>query len=503
MATRFEIHPSIGIARVGTSVAGFVGPEPDAPAPASYRDDEGALLRQAARFRVFACERDDGDALISAREVTPDDGTISWTVHLANRKAASDKFLGKPRNPGHDPADLVIDPGPRTLTGTGGSARFDTGRFRNTPVFLGEIATGADGRLLVLGGHGDAGSEPQTDIRHFANNPNWWDDTADGPVRAVVRTADGTDHPVVPAWVIVGPPDFAPPIINFVTLYDVARDVAVERGWLRLPDRPSFTRDVYPILSRPYGYSWVSELAVREHRRWGPTSSQWPRLADPALDARKRQALLRALRKPGDPAGPGRMPKLHDETMRNVLPPSATQYEILSRWAAGNFIGDWGEQGDNGELLPDALDRVALQAGSGGAFFPGIEAGSVVAQQLSYSEPFRLDAATLVPGAVTESCAVPWQADFFECTQQNDAAAEQQGGQVPRGWWPSQRPDHVHRDPADVAGEQIDWVRGIGTTAGMVTDWHRLGVVAERTDPSGLPVFVETERRLPEPDTPT
>src|SRR6185312_8143690 len=102
MAIRFEVHPSIGIARVGTSVAWFVGPEPGQPAPLTYRDDEGALLRQAARFRVFACERDDRNALISAREVTLDDGMIAWTVHLVNRKAASGKFNGVQRNPGQD-----------------------------------------------------------------------------------------------------------------------------------------------------------------------------------------------------------------------------------------------------------------------------------------------------------------------------------------------------------------------------------------------------------------
>src|SRR6185369_3243625 len=375
---------------------------------------------------------------------------IAWTVHLVNRKAVSAKFNGVQRNPGQDPDGLIIDPGPRTVTGPGQSARFDTGRFKNTPVFVGELSTGDDGRLHVLGGHGAAGSEPETDIEDFANNSNWWDDTSDGPVRAVIRTADGAEHEAVPAWVIVGPPDFAPPILNFVTLYDVARDAAVERDWLRLPERPSFTRDVYPILSRPYGYSWVSELAVREHRNWGPSSSRWALLADPTGDPEKRHHLLAALRKPGNPAGPGRMPRLNDHTQRNVLPPSATQYEILSRWAAGSFVADWGQDADAGELLPDALDRVALQAVSGGAFFPGIETGAVVTEKASYSEPFRFDADTLAPGAVTESCAVPWQADFLACREQNG-----------RGWWPSQRPDHVYRDVAEVGADQVDWVRGI------------------------------------------
>jgi len=182
------------------------------------------------------------------------------------------------------------------------------------------------------------------------------------------------------------------------------------------------------------------------------------------------------------------MPRLNDHTQRNVLPPSATQYEILSRWAAGSFVADWGQDADAGELLPDALDRVALQAGSGGAFFPGIETGAVVTEKASYSEPFRFDADTLAPGAVTESCAVPWQADFLACREQNG-----------RGWWPSQRPDHVYRDVAEVGADQVDWVRGISTVAEMVDNWDQLGIVVEKTDPSSKSVFVETQRRLPEP----
>ena len=79
MGTTFEIHPSIGFARVGTSVQHFVGPEPDAEPPNRYRDATGELLRQAARFRVFECERDDHNVLLGCGEVTPDLGTIEWT----------------------------------------------------------------------------------------------------------------------------------------------------------------------------------------------------------------------------------------------------------------------------------------------------------------------------------------------------------------------------------------------------------------------------------------
>jgi hypothetical protein len=54
---RAAIHPAIGVARVGNSNADpFVGPEVIEPAPEKpgfYRDAEGALRRQAARFRIY------------------------------------------------------------------------------------------------------------------------------------------------------------------------------------------------------------------------------------------------------------------------------------------------------------------------------------------------------------------------------------------------------------------------------------------------------------------
>jgi hypothetical protein len=124
VTTRFEIHPSVGIARVGTSEKSFIGPEPGQPPPVSNRDEEGALLRQTARLRVFECERDDHHRLVSAGEVTPDDGAITRTVHLVNRKATG-KFDGVQRNADDpDPSQLVIDPGPRSVTGPGQRARF-------------------------------------------------------------------------------------------------------------------------------------------------------------------------------------------------------------------------------------------------------------------------------------------------------------------------------------------------------------------------------------------
>ena len=82
-STTFEIHPAIGVARVGSSriesaEGYFIGPEPDGSPPAGYRDPAGDLKRQAARFRVFECRRDERNRLLGATEVTLDTLAIAW-----------------------------------------------------------------------------------------------------------------------------------------------------------------------------------------------------------------------------------------------------------------------------------------------------------------------------------------------------------------------------------------------------------------------------------------
>ncbi|HEY5853555.1 MAG TPA: LodA/GoxA family CTQ-dependent oxidase [Aldersonia sp.] len=519
MTTTYEIHPGIGIARVGTSRSHhFVGPEPDTPPPSTYRDDQGELLRQAARFRVFECERDDRNTLLDAREVTPDLGTVTWTVHLANRKAAGQVFPPpdppvppeqRLRNRGQARAELTIDPGPRTVDGPNRAAPFDTGKFKQEKVFLGEVRTDGDGRLLVLGGFGRSDSVPAgipvgPPRGSFANNDDWFDDVSDGPVRAVVTTADGTTHQAKPSWVIVSPPDFAPGIPNFVTMYDVARNAAFERNWLTVPETPSFTRDIYPLLSRPHAYSWVSGRAGLMHgsERWAPSAPLWKTLADPATALSMRRRLADRLRDPHarPPSDLGTMPRMHDDTNDpgEVLPPTRVQYLILDKWVAGHFVNDWPEERHPGELLPDALDRAALQGCSGGAFYPGIEAGRIMADADRYSEPYRLDADALEPGAITEGNALPWQADFHLCRDDSPNPPKADEDEPYLAWWPAQRPDMVFVDLASFdSGQREYWARGVDDMADMVRDWHRLGVVAERPGADGRPVYLETERRLP------
>jgi hypothetical protein len=277
-----------------------------------------------------------------------------------------------------------------------------------------------------------------------------------------------------------------------VTLYDVAFQAAVERGWLTVPETPSFARHIMPILSRAVGYTWVIQLAQAGHgpgRRGDFTAeSRLGRLADPTAPKALREAVIDRLRDPNDlnaTVEPGLMPRLSDETnSENVLTPTKSQYEMLRSWVAGAFVNDLGMPSAP-ESLPDALDRLALEACAGGPFFPGIEVGPIMGEAACYTSPFRLDATKLRPGEATQGNAVPWQADFLLCRFSDHRQL---------GWWPAQRPDKVL---VDVASGRIErWQRGVEKFADMVEHWHRLGVVVPAPGPDGRPVFVESERLL-------
>jgi hypothetical protein len=460
---------------------------------------------------VFQCDRTDDGALRSATEVDATSGaTVVWTVHLANRKGAAPNFAkpgGGRRNgaTGDDAADadLIIDPGPRQCAGVSAPpVSFETGAFMNTPVVLGDIRTDAQGRLVVCGGNGISDSvpaqpNPGRPIQGFADSDGWYDDVADGPVAAVVTLSDGREVRPETAWVIVGPPDFAPEIRNLVTLYDVAFDVAVSQGALARPAKPSFTHHIQPILERAVGYQWVNRFAVGGHsgNRPGNFAFDWPRLADPANPPAEAAVVLERLRDATqnpvpDPAEPNArlwMPRLHDENNdEHVLPVTASQYTFLKQWADGDFIGDLNAPPPV-ELLPDALDRMALQGCSGGAFFPGIEAGSIMKDPVTYRAPFRLNANRFKPGEITAGNALPWQADFHACAWEASSFI---------GWWPAQRPDHVR--PEANPSVFMDWDRGItgvmdNGDRDMIDGWSRLGIVRRRITSAGE-LLVETER---------
>jgi hypothetical protein len=499
MPKALEIHPAIGIARVGNSTSEtdfFLGPEPGVTPPAKYRDSTGSYKRQAARFRVFECERDNKGILLKATELTPAQGQITWTAHLVNRKGAAPNFFGKGNrnNSTGDDAkdkDLIIDPGARTLTGPDqGPAMFDTGKFMNVVVPLGSIRTDKAARLIVLGGFGKSGSVPphKHSIKNFADSDGWHDDASDGPIRAkITLAATGKVVEAKPAWVIVTPPDFAPGISNLITLYDAIYEVAVERGFRTVPKKPSFIRHIQPVLGRAVGYRWVNAFNRMGHGpgRSGDFAAEWSELADPATAKDVAPGIVGLLRDPNKaaPKSPdsSAMPRLKDETdSKQVLPLTKTQYAVLKQWEAGNYVNDLG-QSPPAELLPDALDRMALEACAGGPFYPGIEAGAIMKRKEIYTEAFRVNAEALKPGQITQGNALPWQADFFDCTFDAEDSL---------GWWPAQRPDQV-RPEADPSKTE-EWVRGVHTKLEMTSAWHHLGIVVRKAGPPEI--FVETER---------
>ena len=176
MIKTIKVFPPIGVARLGNSRDEFfIGPERplDFATPAGgYRDASGRIKRQAARFRLFGF--DENGKL--AGEVTMDQAEeITWTVHVANTKAAADRFFGRnERNPGprnaaaRDRSQLRLDPGPVSVTGknvafpdlarsrAAGQAKefLINQQFLDRPIrlTLGTATTDDEGRLLVLGG---------------------------------------------------------------------------------------------------------------------------------------------------------------------------------------------------------------------------------------------------------------------------------------------------------------------------------------------------------------
>ena len=506
VVVRAAIHPAIGIARIGDSKTEyFIGPEvadappENAPPPDFYRDSTGAIKRQAARFRIYGYNAA-GEVV---RELTPDNADIVWTAHVANRKAQWYQFqyaLDIPeavdaadnqfplRNPKvKDRRTLAIDPGPRSISGrnvSGGAEHsFDTGAFQavgTAPVRvpLGEIRTDAAGRLIFLGGHGKSDSPigapvfDPNDGKSFNNADDWYDDTSDGPVTASV-SINGVAIPVEQAWVVVAPPNYAPNVVSWRTMYDLMCDVYVEAGWMAMPETPSFSRDILPILSRLSGLQWVNQGFAAYFGKGGPMDFTNPDLlaklshkltlpheADPYSELRR--AIYHSFR-PSRPsvaepvAWPHVWPWIYGDAFGsfpengpgNMLTMTGVQEALLRRWVQGHFVADWPEAHppvvsiDQAPLAeqPAMLDKAALHYCLADTFHPGCELTWPMRHASLYSKPFRIrhrpegeaepDYGSKLtpinvqlvggplyaqpPGGLTRWMAIPWQGDTAFC----------------------------------------------------------------------------------------
>jgi hypothetical protein len=266
-----------------------------------------------------------------------------------------------------------------------------------------------------------------------------------------------------------------------------------------------------------------------------------------------------------------------DNPTSNELPSKflrLTDYQlyVLRQWADGKFYNEIDEG-----WVPDSaidpfqpflawrnrtardLDRGVLSNLLGGAFYPGGEVCWVIRNPSIYKMPYRLRAdpdfyafgqtaanankstvseqlylaATgvtlsqqsnfargLQPGDLTKYSALPWQADFNECTTQDidityelwnsvDASSERDPW-LERElktwdtlWWPAHRPlqtyEVVSLNGGQPAYQFLAWSRGVPQTlAGdlkMVTEWARLGFVVRN------PYLTPDQIDAPSPDT--
>ena len=483
-SNRYIISPTIGIGRVGDSQEYFIASEvPHRPYPGPYRDDQGKLLKQAVRFRVFEVDSQG----VPIKEIQTGEGTtIRWTVTLANRKPAGYLFdtrylkdLQVLRNraiqgdlPPDERTELINAPPPVSIEGLNqGKVESDPSHYRfhcsrlfneRVNITLGRLETDECGNLIVCGGNGRSKpirKGPEYRLFHFANNDWWYDDTSDGTVEAEI-IVDGVSHTAERAWVLFAPPKYAPAVKDIIPLYQTIGEYS--GGW-KMPERVEFYRDVAPIFDAPAYTAWVNPLANTGH---GPNSKanflspMWQdKLRDNSpANAAFRKSLFFRVRVPSQdyekvtdfpPFTQGQavtyfMPLLSGDggnlspgspiTFLSVTP---GMYKILEQWSEGNFYVD--EESHKQRLChrslsdiplserPAALTKAALEWACGGPFCPGIEITYIVTLPESYSAPYRFSD-DWKPGYATQLMALPWQADFYECADY---------------WWPAQRPDSV------------------------------------------------------------
>ena len=499
MATTYRIHPGIGIARVGDSDNRFfVGPEaPGVPAvlaqpggssKGTYKDAAGHIKRQGARFRVYEYTDDGAGVVTAVREITAAEAEIEWEVHLANRKAAAPRFLGSGhRNeqvPESQRSQLIIDAGPQRIAGANQSLSPLSGRFMTSmTVRLGDLLTDEGGRLIVLGGKGESQSLPGQELEHFADNDGWCDDMSDGPIRARVRLAGSAETiEADSAWVIVAPPDFAPPIENVITLYDVVYSMmATFEPALAVGDATpvSFTRDIYPILRRVSHMHWVSAVAAPIHGEGGPLHFVAPEmlemLASSAADAvgSRRNGLSGAAQSPGwrrhNAQAAERSRSHHSRRIAHpgAVPPDGAlvRGDVRGRLAGVGAGTDPTRHDSRGRA--SACPRPGRAGGVCWRRLLPWNRGQSSHDRSGHVRPqaaVRRVSAKLAAGTLTAGMAVPWQADFRDCTIEEGA-----------DWWPGQRPNQVRR-----GATQAEWVPETWTRHDMVDQWSKLGFVTAK-----------------------
>lgn len=434
------IYPPIGVMRVGNSETEyFIGPLVDNPEPQideyAYRDNTGALKRQAAEFRIYGFNAA-GKAI---KELTSENAKINWDCHLANQKASWYEFQlaldipeaanapdSRLRNINvKDRNTLLIDGGLETISGANvQNGHAFEGKFKSKPVYLGEMRTDEHGRLIMLGGHGKSENIDGDIAITFANNEGWYDDTSDGPVRAEVEY-EGVKLKVDPAWVICAPPDYAPMQKSVRTMWDLMRDVATQAGMLERPIRPSFTKDIFPIFERMTNLQWVN-AGFAAAFGWGGqfdyTTNEWKRkLSNPSSAYYEMRRTISNNFRRLDVSGAEAAqlwPWIYGDaisipttgSIRQHATLSKLQLEFLDQWVKGDFDADFIDMEGCPHVpepitidklpiaeQPAMLTKAAMDFCLADAFHPGCEMTWPMRSSGMYMAPFRLKHAPLTP----------------------------------------------------------------------------------------------------------
>jgi len=471
-ATRFEIHPTIGIARVGNSADAFhFGPEVAGAlpvAPRGFKDRSGALAKQAARFRVYAYGSR-GEVL---GEV-PAGAQIGWSVSVANKKAAWYQYfaamdLSIARTVERRNADVtgaarrsLAAAAARSISGRGARpVPLDGGVVFGHQIDFGELLTDEHGRLVFLPGDGQAFMRPGAEIVSFSDNDGWVDNVCDGTVNAVIHVGSRVVR-AQPAYVIVTPPNYGPALAEGpVSALDQIRSPLTEAGML--PRQPvTFASDIQPLLERLVDMQWVNKGFFELTRPGGQMDWLQPgklkRLADPSgRNAAYRKQVAGLFRTPASPRSRIEQQPLYigdggvtipPENEYSWLPVTRLQYEQLQAWARGEF-----ESGEPPPSIssvaqlpvgeqPRALDEAGLASVLGGANHPGVEAPWILRVPTMWESAYRLRIQSqtmelrdygpvltpkvamgptgpvhgVSPGDLTMWMGVPWHADAASC----------------------------------------------------------------------------------------
>ena len=197
---QIKIHPAIGFARMSTNVDYYVF-DPDNPIRTRYKSDS-KIMRQAVQYRLFAY----GENNVGLYELTPAllrhmGLTARWHADVCNRKIEeltgdpSDRFRAASETTTND-IELI-----GTLGTFSGGVSIRMGTLTTEGLFVPPVSE-VHRRT------------PETEIRATGmHDPNVSDNSSDGAIGARLfddESGDSVDVDILPAWVCVCPPDFAP-----------------------------------------------------------------------------------------------------------------------------------------------------------------------------------------------------------------------------------------------------------------------------------------------------